>query len=414
MTQRNVLFVTWDGPQVSYLEGLFLPIFARLNTEGFRFHVLQFTWDAHSGGVASACAAVGISYRRVDIWRGAGAAGRLFSAVLGARHVRRAIRDFSIDLVLPRSHMPALSAMVAGGGLHTSLIFDADGLPADERVDFGGLSSNGPLYKLLRRIEVEAVRRAEVVLVRTRRASEILAERSGAKAEKFHVVTNGRDASMFRPAKLNERGSTRAELGLGAEVPLLAYAGSVGAQYCFPMMLELAAKVRLVRSDVRLLMLTGSPETARKEIASFGDRAEMWCVVRKVSPDEMPRFLGAADVGIAFRQQTFSMQAVAPIKIGEYALCGLPIVGTPGIGDTDWLIKRGVFFPTRPDRPEDIVAASQWILDVALPLRAEISVTARECALGLFSVEASVKHYLDALNTITRHHRPIRQCSRKL
>lgn len=40
----NILFVTWDGPQVSYLEGLFLPIFKALKSAGIHVHVLQFTW----------------------------------------------------------------------------------------------------------------------------------------------------------------------------------------------------------------------------------------------------------------------------------------------------------------------------------------------------------------------------------
>ena len=33
----NVLFISWDGPQVSYLEGLFLPIFRALKTHGIQF-----------------------------------------------------------------------------------------------------------------------------------------------------------------------------------------------------------------------------------------------------------------------------------------------------------------------------------------------------------------------------------------
>ncbi len=40
----NILFITWDGPQVSYLESLFVPIFRKLEERcGAHFHVLQFT-----------------------------------------------------------------------------------------------------------------------------------------------------------------------------------------------------------------------------------------------------------------------------------------------------------------------------------------------------------------------------------
>ena len=55
---RRVLFVTWDGPQVSYLEGLFLPIFKALAERGYLFHVLQFTWGPSDrrSAIARACA----------------------------------------------------------------------------------------------------------------------------------------------------------------------------------------------------------------------------------------------------------------------------------------------------------------------------------------------------------------------
>ena len=42
--QINVLFVSWDGPQVNYLESLFAPIFMRLRSYGYKFHVVHFTW----------------------------------------------------------------------------------------------------------------------------------------------------------------------------------------------------------------------------------------------------------------------------------------------------------------------------------------------------------------------------------
>lgn len=43
----NFLFITWDGPQVTYLRSLFLPIFAQLQKENVaKFRGLQFTRSA--------------------------------------------------------------------------------------------------------------------------------------------------------------------------------------------------------------------------------------------------------------------------------------------------------------------------------------------------------------------------------
>jgi len=42
---KKILFITWDGPQTSYMEGLFMPIFHEVSKKrDIEFHVLQFTW----------------------------------------------------------------------------------------------------------------------------------------------------------------------------------------------------------------------------------------------------------------------------------------------------------------------------------------------------------------------------------
>lgn len=63
---RKLLFVTWDGPQVYYLEGLFFPILAGLVQE-FDIHVIQFTWGdlAKSNAVKNTLEAKGFKYTRV-------------------------------------------------------------------------------------------------------------------------------------------------------------------------------------------------------------------------------------------------------------------------------------------------------------------------------------------------------------
>ena len=95
----NILFITWDGPQTSYLEGLFLPIFKGLAEHGHRIHVLQFTW-ANAEIVLrtkAICESAGIPYQSAPVWRKAGSAGPFASAVLGRSHILRAIRDWNID-----------------------------------------------------------------------------------------------------------------------------------------------------------------------------------------------------------------------------------------------------------------------------------------------------------------------------
>jgi hypothetical protein len=147
----KVLFLTWDGPKSTYLQGLFLPIFAALRERGFEFHVLQFTWGdpGERKLLAMACEAAGVSYRSVGVWRHPVAAGSLLTALLGRRRVRALVDDLGIDLLMPRGTLAAISAIPAARGRsgQLPLLLDSDGLPHDERVEFAGASRAGPTYR---------------------------------------------------------------------------------------------------------------------------------------------------------------------------------------------------------------------------------------------------------------------------
>ncbi|KPV39570.1 hypothetical protein AN478_10535 [Thiohalorhabdus denitrificans] len=398
----KILFVTWDGPQVSYLEGLFLPIFRRLADEGFVFHVLQFTWGNKQkiSRARTACESSSIPYRSVRVWRRPVSAGSLLTALYGPRAIRRTIREWGIDVVMPRSTLPALSTLLALRGRSLPMVFDADGLPIDERVDFDGRSPSGLVYRFLRDIEAQASRRADVVLTRSSRGGQILHARAGAGTapERFYVVGNGRDGDPFNPQEESYRESVRENLGLPRNAPLLAYAGSMGEQYCVPEMLGLFERVLSRRPDARLLLLTGSPEAVPPALSSFPHLKEAVTTL-SLPPDQVPGYLAAADLGLALRSPKFSMQAVAPIKVGEYLLCGLPVVATSGIGDTDTL-SGDVRYLLEDMSSRELDEAADWFVDMVLPHREVFRDRCRHAGEASFSLEASVASYLAAFTSL--------------
>ena len=391
----KILFVTWDGPQVSYLEGLFLPIFERLKDHGIAFDVLQFRWGdpALTNAIAERCAAAGIGYRSAAVRRGIPAAGPFVSAILGAREVRKAVGAFGSDALMPRSVMPALAVLAAGGRPLRPILFDADGLAAEERADFQGLSRSSPVFRLLSAIERKAVRESEAVLVRSSDAAAILAERASVGRDRFHIVANGRDPDIFRPSTAAQRKRTRSRLGLPQDEPVLAYAGSIGPQYRLDRVAATFAALRWQRAGARLLVLTSTPDQAIGELERHQPGIGRFVTALGAPPEGVPELLGAADVGLAFRQVGLSTRAIAPIKIGEYLLCGLPVIGTSGVGDTAAASEAGVFFADSagPD------AAADWITATVLHDRATIARRARKIGLAHFSLERSVGDYLAAI-----------------
>lgn len=398
----NILFVTWDGPQVAYLEGLFLPIFQELRAVGLKFHVLQFTWDSKERirVFGDHVREAGIPYRSAHVWRKPLAVGSMLSAIFGSRQICKAIHDWRIDTVLPRSTMPALATLIALRGRQFPIVFDADGLPLDERVDFGGQLSTGLTYRFLRDVEAQAVRKSQVVLTRTAKAVEILQSRAGAGVDfdKFHVVKNGRDIQLFRPLGAMARQSVRGRLGIGVDAPLLIYVGSLGGQYCLPEMLLFFKLLLDRRSDAHFLILTGSPEKVGPILTQYSG-IESSVTTLSVPPTDVPEYISSADLGLALRRNSFSMQGVAPIKLGEYLLCGLPVIASRDVGDAE-LIGPDVGLSLSGFREEDFQEAVEWFVSSVLSRREQFRLRCTEVGRASFSLETSVKSYWRAFREL--------------
>ncbi|GFE58638.1 glycosyltransferase [Geobacter sp. AOG1] len=400
----NVLFVTWDGPQVTYLESLFLPIFKRLAKSGINFHILQFTWgDAQRVKIIrQACIDADFTYQAETIWRHPVAAGGLLTALNGARLIRKSVHDHRIDAVMPRSTLPALATLLALHGRSLPMIFDADGLPLDERVDFSGQSSSGLFYRLLRDIESQAVRRADVVLTRSRKAVEILRARAGAGTafDKYHVVSNGRDSKVFKPADSVEYSDMRKKCNVNLHAPFVIYSGSLGGKYCLTEMLHLFSFIRMRRGDAKFLILTGTPDIANNIINQFPHLKESVNTLA-VSSNMVSQYLSCADLGLSLIRPSYSMQGAAAIKTGEYLLSGLPIVATPGIGDSKEISSEvGYLLENMGER--DLKAAANWFIDVVLPNREAFRTNCRGIGETNYSLDASTNAYVDALLRVNK------------
>lgn len=133
-----------------------------------------------------------------------------------------------------------------------------------------------------------------------------------------------------------------------------------------------------------------------REAGSTADSFTVW----SVTSAEMPELLAAADLGIAFRVPSFSMQAVAPVKLAEYFLCGLPVAGTAGIGNTKAAASAGVFL----DAPNDDII--DWITHHILPERDAMRQTARRIGTDHFSLEETVQGYSAILDRVIGDMRP--------
>lgn len=405
---KNLLFITWDGPQTSYMEGLFMPIFQEIaKKENIQFHVIQFTWADTSkiAAIKTLALAMGIQYTAFPILKKPMAAlGSLFTLFTSSKKIAHYIQKHEIDIVMPRSTFPAFmvgqilktEGKVPFRGLRGKFktIFDADGLPLEERVDFAGLKKESRQYRWLKDIEKKMLLSADAVITRSQKAIDIHLQTIGEQYEnKFSVVFNGRDASLFTINSSN-RAKIRQDLNISEEEILMIYCGSLGPQYGLEEMLQIFRIFRQ-KQPSKFLILTGNTQFAEAQIKDPTEDI----VIKSVNIDQIPRYLNAADVAFAFRQPTYSMQGVAPIKLGEYLLTGLPVIASKGIGDTEDILNH---FESCYLYDHQIGLQKQLpeIINLIKKAKQTDREKTRNQALAYFSLESAANSYINALKKL--------------
>jgi len=376
------------------MESLFFPIFKGLQASGaLRVHVMQFSWASPKEvqRISSLADSFEISYVQYPIHRKPIASiGAIWSVYQGVFYLKKYITEHQIQILMPRSTMPAMMVNRLWGWLSrqsVSVVFDADGLPLEERVNYAGLDPMGRQYRLLKKEEEKILRKAEKVLTRSQKSIDIHLATIGERYQnKFFTVSNGRDADFFKPDP-ESRLKIRKAFGLAEKDKLWVYTGTIGPQYMVEEMLGLFGRFHQSNPGSMFLILTRNTDYLEGKIP---EALRDSVIVQSGNYTEIPHFLSAADMGLSLRKAASSLAGIAPIKLGEYLLCGLPVVASPGVGDTEALLKNQdfCFLVDKGDLYSDDF--QEWVGGLDKLDRGKI----REFGLDVFSLEKSVEGYL--------------------
>ena len=333
----KLLFIAWDGVGDHYMRGLFLPIMNGLRQKGFDVHILHLSSMPRNKleALQELSRQLELSYHHVQIKRSA--RGFVEAVFSGRSWLKRYKKKHKNGMVMPRSLMPALLVRLAGLGGHT-LIYDADGLALDERLDFAGWQESSLKFRFFKGIENWVMIKSHRVLVRTEKAKEVLLKRYPHLSKRqIRVVINGKNELLFAPLNETVRQKLRMELEVGKEDILVVYCGTLAPQYCLDEMLSWFAHLSENKvANTKLMVITGQQEMIQAH--DRYNQLQDQIILKTVAAEEVPRLLGSADIALALRKASFSMRGVSPIKIGEYLMCGLPVIASKGIGDTEAIL----------------------------------------------------------------------------
>jgi len=261
---------------------------------------------------------------------------------VGAWTILRIMRREGVTILHARNHVPALMSAVAKRLQAARMVFDIRGFMPEEYTDAGIWPENGYLYRGLKRVERYLLRVSDAFVLLTEKARDIVFP-GGLDTDKLgrpiEVIPCCVDFERFEAADNISREALRAELDLTGR-RVIVYVGSFGGWYLTDEMTEFLAAAHNQDAATFSMILTQSPaQLVTNRMRSLGIAQENFFVTR-VTPEEVPRYLKAADIAISFIKNCYSKQSSSPTKIAEYLASGLPVVCNAGVGDLDKLIAE--------------------------------------------------------------------------
>ncbi len=245
------------------------------------------------------------------------------------------------DIIHARSYLPAAVADVLATSLpRTKLLFDCRGMLGDEYVDVGHWTKDRVEYKLLKQVERRLFRRADGVVVLTKKLAAHLRQAGvfGAKTQ-VQVIPCCADLERFSTRE-SDREAVRASFGIAPDRLVCLYSGSLGTFYREDDMAHFFAHLRQVRPDALFLALTRDDTTKLRSSLLARGVPESAFMTRKVAPEAMGKTLLVGDIGLSFIISSFSKMGSSPTKVAEYFAAGVPAVLNGDIGDQGELVSE--------------------------------------------------------------------------
>ena len=347
LSNRRVLYISYNGMLEPLGQSQVIPYLRELSKLGIRFTLLSFERDAvftPDGALLreelrGQLASHGIEWHYLRYHRKPSLPATIYDVVNGVRYARKLVLQSRIEMVHARSHIAATIAMALKKRSPLKMIFDVRGLMAEEYVDANHWREGGVPYRLTKTMERRALQAADGVVTLTERVWPVIKDWEGLRdREVIHeVVPCCADLELFRFSE-EERGQAKERLNLRDRF-VLVYSGSVGGWYLADKMADFFVELARTRPNSHFLWLTGGSRSLIERLMSErGLNADQFtvCAVRSL---DMPMYLSAADLGIAFYKPALSRLATSPVKLAEYLACGLPVVINAGVGDSDTLIS---------------------------------------------------------------------------
>jgi glycosyltransferase involved in cell wall biosynthesis len=255
-----------------------------------------------------------------------------FSVIFGILTLVTKVATVCLRTKVTVLHARSYPAMFIGALLKPffgyKLIFDMRGLWIDELISTGMFVEGSFRCAILRRLEYFSLRRSDCIVVLTKRTIKFLRARYLLQKEEdcWLVHNTFTDLTEFKPK-------------LGTPVKSVEVGVCIGSILSGWFDIELLCNwLRLVLSEIESEFHIITSDDIPSLVAEFKIRGinSSNLKIYSVEPSAVPEVLKNFSYGVMFyRQGLISELARAPTRLGEYFACGLPVVASSGIGDSE-------------------------------------------------------------------------------
>jgi PEP-CTERM/exosortase A-associated glycosyltransferase len=255
------------------------------------------------------------------------------------RRLRAVAQLVEPDLI--HAHSPVLNALPAlavGRELGIPVVYEVRAFWEDAAVDHGTTTEGSLRYRLSRRMETHALKRAaHVFTICEGLRGDIVAR--GIAPDKVTVIPNAVDIDAFEPGGAPNE-ALKARLGL-AGATIVGFIGSFYAYEGLDLLLAALPRLLAQRPDVRVLLVGGGPqEEALKAQAAALGVSDQVVFTGRVPHQQVQRYYDLVDVLAYPRHSMRLTELVTPLKPLEAMAQGRLLVASD-VGGHKELIRDG-------------------------------------------------------------------------
>lgn len=266
----------------------------------------------------------GVTYVALAGWDLAKTPLDFYLAQAADHYLREAQTSGSEIIVAASNHITALPALIAARRLGLPFVYEVRGLWEVTQASTQSEWAGSERYELMRELEQQAAREADLVITLTEELADELAS-WGVAREGIVVVPNAVDAERFQP--MAPDATVAQELGLKAGVPVIGYAGSAVAYEGLELLMDALALLKAQGQDfVFVLVGDGKVIDTVKDKAKTLGIQERCRFTGRVPFDEVPRYLSCMDIMPVPRLSSAVTEMVSPLKPLEAMAMGKAVV----------------------------------------------------------------------------------------